>query len=389
MPGACLIHRLNEIDTKSTKMANTSAYVFPFRPFRNLDRTSPIARIDHRQNVGFDELTPMLEKLAPALPDPSDGDWGSRLIALFSSADVVFGKPEWITDLADEWIEKARPFVEAGEPIEFTILGFPFKAPVPLKTKRTLPDFGELVMLKRLHELALAIGRIHAPGARIHIFAEGAFARMNGMPQADSDAYFKALAEMSERAGFASSLVLHETAAIADTTPGFQKVWDETADMIRNRAAAGDDKTMTALTEARPVTFHLNATPGVPEDLLRRAYLKDPSAAELRSELEKRTDDGVVLYRAFLEARDRVSLLELFAPGALAMTVSPRPGRLGVRPLPLPADVLPYHGIPVWHRGREELTIEYRWDILTSDASFIALHMAADPDAEPFLLIAD
>jgi hypothetical protein len=370
-------------------MTSTSAYVFPFRPFRNLARTEQVAKITRRDHVTFDSLAPILDKLAPEIPVPTEGNWAGRLIALLAGPEVVFGEPAWITDLADEWTEKARPFVEAGKPIEFTILGFPFKAPVPLKTKRILPDFGELVMLKRLYELARAIGRIHSPGARIHIFAEGAFARINGMPQADSDAYFAALAAMSEKAGFGDCLVLHETAGIADGTPGFNAVWGRKANEIRARAQAGDAATVTALSEARPVTFHLNAAPGSSEDLLRRAYLGDASASQLRDDLERRTDDGVVRYRAFLEARDEVQLLERFAAGALGMTVSPRPGRLGVRPLPEPADVLPYHGVPVWNEEREELSIEYRWDMLTTDAELIALHMVDDRDPEPFLILSN
>jgi len=136
-----------------------------------------------------------------------------------------------------------------------------------------------------------------------------------------------------------------------------------------------------------PVTFHLNAAPHLSEDTLRRVYLKEPQVATLRHELEQRTDEGVVRYRAFLEARDNVQLLEQFAPGALGLTVSPRPGRLGVLPLPPPADVLPYHGMPLFKEKQGEITIEYRWDLLTEAQSYTSLHLEGDEDGEPYLLI--
>lgn len=365
----------------------TSAYVFPFRPFRNLDRTAPLARISAPREVTLADLQPMLDRLAPEITVPQGDDWEDRLVALLADPQVVFGQPEWITDLREHWLAMARPFVAAGRPIEFTILGFPYKAPTPLKTRRILPDFGELVMLKRLHELTVAIGRIHAPGARIHIFAEGAFARSSGKPRADSDAYFHALEDMAGASGYGASLVLHETARIADETPGFNEAWAMKADEIRARAAAGDERTMTALRDSLPVTFHLLAVLDQPEDLVRRAYANDPSAAALRADLDRRAAEGVILYRAFLEARDHVQLLEMFAPGALGMTVSPRPGRLGVRPLAAPATALPYHGIPVWNAQDGTLEIEYRWDILTGDGSYERLQLAGDADPEPFLLV--
>ncbi len=366
----------------------TSAYVFPFRPFRNLDRSIPVARIRDGGTCGLAAFEPQLGMLAPELGMPPSGEsWQERLIGLCCDPQTVFGRPEWIRDLAAHWIGMAEPFVAAKRPIEFTILGFPFKAPVPLKTRRKLPDFGELVMLRRLHEFALGVGRFHAPGARIHIFAEGAFARVNGMPQSDSDAYFDALVALSEAAGFGETLVLHETSRIADETPGFLGVWEEMAEEIRARAKAGDEKTVTALREARPVTFHLCANPGVSEEQLRLAYLGDPAAAELRADLERRSDEGVIRYRAFLEARDKVRLLEDFAPGALGLTVSPRPGRIGVRPLPEPANVLPYHGVPVWNEAEKQLRIEYRWDLITTDREWTGLYLEGDSDREPFLLL--
>jgi len=367
-------------------MSNTSAYVFPFRPFRNLERHEIRAQFTQR-HVNFSLALDLVEKLVPPLPKIEGENWETCLINLFTHEKVLFGKAEWIKDLADYWCEKARLFVQANKPIEFTILGFPHKAPVALKTKRILPDFGELIMLKKLHELARAISTFHAAGAKIHIFAEGAFARTSQMPQQDADAYFAALEAMNKQAGYDKTLILYDTSRIADETSGFLAAWDEATAQIKARAEAGDEKTLAALRDSRPVTFHLNATHDLDEDTVRRVYLNEPQFADLRQDLERRTDEGVVRYRAFLEARDNVQLLENFAPGALGLTVSPRPGRLGVRPLPPPADILPYHGVPCLNEAKTQLTIEYRWDLLSEEASYVSIHIEGDPDSAPYLLI--
>jgi len=367
--------------------AKTSAYVFPFRPFRNLSQTEPSIRLEEPKKVGKDFFQPILDVIAPALSLPAGETLDERLVSLFASDAVRFGEREWITDFADHWREQARYFIAKGEPILFTILGFPFKAPVPLKTDRILADFGELAMLKRLHEIGRAVAHEYSPGIKIHVFAEGAFAPINGMPQADSDAYFDSLVAMAEYWGFDEFIVLHETHAIAEQTPGFKDVWAKTAEHIKQRRDAGDETTCTALRDSFPVTFHLNANPGVDDDELRRAYLDDVSARALRDELVERSKEGVVFYRAFLEARDKIQLLEEFAPRALAMTVSPRPGRLGVLPLPAPADVLPYHGLPIWDDKAQALLIDYKWDFFCEDVRATPVYWDGDRESKPFLYL--
>lgn len=367
--------------------AKTSAYVFPFRPFRNLNKSKHAIHMSDARTVDKSFLLPLLDRIAPPLELPTGEKLEDRLVALFASDEVRFGEREWITDLADHWSAQARYFIGRNEPILFTILGFPFKAPVILKTDRILADFGELAMLKSLHEIGAAISREYQPGARIHVFAEGAFAPINGMPQADSDAYFRSLEKMLGSWGFDRHIVLHETNEIAERAPGFKQVWEETAQEIRDRRDAGEEKIRNALSDSFPVTFHLNANPGVDEDLLRRAYNREPSAQELYDALVERSYEGVVKYRAFLDARDKIQLLEDYAPKALAMTVSPRPGRLGVRPLPEPADVLPYHGLPIWDDEAGKLVIDYRWDFLCEEVEATPMYWDEDIEDKPFLYL--
>jgi hypothetical protein len=365
----------------------TSPYVFPFRPFRSLDKTAPLAEFAPARTVDRSFFEPMLEVLAPALTVPAGDTLEDRLLAFFAQPSVVFGDPDWILSLADQWKAGFRHFIERKEPMLFTILGFPFKAPVPLKTPRMLPDFGEVVMLKRLNEIGRAIAAVYPLGVKIHVFAEGAFARLNDIPQADADRYFDALEKMSRDFGFSEHVVLHDLQKAVEELNGFEKVWAEVSDEIRQRRDRGDEKTVVALRDALPVTFHLMRNEGVDDDTLRRAYLNDGSAKTVRADIQRRAEESVVGYRGFLEARDRVSMLERYAPRGVALTVSPRPGRIGVRPLPAPSDVLPYHGVPVWTPKSQALRIEYYWDLVHEAGSFEPIKLQGDADPTPFLYI--
>lgn len=365
----------------------TSAYVFPFKPFEFLQQELETSTFLPKRVVNEDYFRPVLKAVAPTVEVPDGDSLPDRLLAFFADPSICFGEPDWILQLGQKWKKEFTFFIEQNKPILFTILGFPFKAPVPLKTNRKLPDFGEVAMLARLHQIGAAIARVYEPGVEIHVFAEGAFHEMNGMPRADADAYFKALETVSAKFGYDRFVRLHDTSSIVDEVEGFKNVWDEVTEQIRTRRDRGDAETIDALTAAYPVTFHLNDVTAYNEEAIRNAYLDTSIGKELRTALDARSIDGVVRYRAFLEARDRLQLLERYTPKGVALTVSPRPGRIGVRPLPLPADVLPYHGVPVWNSTNSSLSIVYLWDLKRQGSTIEPIILDGDGDPAPFFYV--
>ncbi|MFD8702100.1 L-tyrosine/L-tryptophan isonitrile synthase family protein [Kitasatospora sp. NPDC059648] len=93
-------------------------------------------------------------------------------------------------------------FIDAGEPIVFTLPGFPCKSPNPAKVLGHLPDEGERLSLAFLHGLCARIGRIHPPGARILICSDGhIFGDVIDVPDDHIDEYSDELAAMIEREG--------------------------------------------------------------------------------------------------------------------------------------------------------------------------------------------
>lgn len=180
---------------------------------------------------------------------------------------------------------------------------------------------------------------------------------------------------------------IHDLSRAVDENPDFRRGWAKVTDEIRSRRDSGDEATLKAISDALPVRFHNLANPNVSEDELRRAYLDDGTAGALRRDIQQRAEEGVLPYRAFLEARDRIGLLERYAPDVLEMTVSPRAGRLGVRPLPAPSQILPYHGVPVISADKSRMRVEYLWDLMRSGKEITPVAIAVGPEDKLFLYI--
>ncbi|MFE5581102.1 L-tyrosine/L-tryptophan isonitrile synthase family protein [Kitasatospora sp. NPDC056531] len=90
----------------------------------------------------------------------------------------------------------------AGDPIVFTLPGFPCKSPNPAKVPGHLPDEGERLSLAFLDELCARIGWIYPPGARILICSDGhIFGDLINVPDEHIDEHSDELTAMIEREG--------------------------------------------------------------------------------------------------------------------------------------------------------------------------------------------
>ncbi|SPE48277.1 Pyoverdine/dityrosine biosynthesis protein [Streptomyces netropsis] len=89
-----------------------------------------------------------------------------------------------------EQLDQIRHFTEAGEPVLFTLPGFPCKSPNPAKVLGHLPDEGERLSLGFLDRLCARIGEMYEPGARMLICSDGhIFGDLINVPDAHIDAY--------------------------------------------------------------------------------------------------------------------------------------------------------------------------------------------------------
>ncbi|MER5349995.1 isocyanide synthase family protein [Kitasatospora sp. NPDC002551] len=99
-------------------------------------------------------------------------------------------------------MEQLADFITAGDPILFTLPGFPCKSPNLAKVLGHLPDEGERLSLTFLNRLAEEIGKLYEPGAKILICSDGhIFGDLIHVPDDHIDQYSDELAALIEREG--------------------------------------------------------------------------------------------------------------------------------------------------------------------------------------------
>ncbi|MGK4584098.1 L-tyrosine/L-tryptophan isonitrile synthase family protein [Kitasatospora sp. HPMI-4] len=100
-------------------------------------------------------------------------------------------------------LHQLASFVAVGDPIVFTLPGFPCKSPNPAKVLGHLPDEGERLSLGFLDRLCAAVREIHPPGARMVICSDGhVFGDLIRVPDDHIDAYSDELKAVIRREGF-------------------------------------------------------------------------------------------------------------------------------------------------------------------------------------------
>ncbi|MFG2194220.1 L-tyrosine/L-tryptophan isonitrile synthase family protein [Streptomyces sp. NPDC048639] len=107
-----------------------------------------------------------------------------------------------LLDAFPDQVRQLAPFVTAGEPVLFTLPGFPCKSPNPAKVLGHLPDEGERLSLRFLDRLCSRIATVYAPGARVLICSDGhLFGDLIHVPDAHIDAYSDGLQAMIRAEG--------------------------------------------------------------------------------------------------------------------------------------------------------------------------------------------
>ncbi|MQS15004.1 L-tyrosine/L-tryptophan isonitrile synthase family protein [Streptomyces kaniharaensis] len=114
-------------------------------------------------------------------------------------------------------LEQLVDFIAAGDPILFTLPGFPCKSPNPAKVLGHLPDEGERLSLTFLNGLCGEIGALYEPGARILICSDGhLFGDLIHVPDDHIDDYSDELAAMIEREGLTHLTTFDLRAVLGD-----------------------------------------------------------------------------------------------------------------------------------------------------------------------------
>lgn len=369
----------------------SNPYVYPSRSYKNLQRKVLADRFEKPRVVDVTYLHRLL-RCVPTVRWTSKGKTvEEKIFQLFLSKDVLFGPAAFLTDCTSMWLEKFSVFTRQKQPLLFTILGFPFKMPVSLKTRRRLPDMGEMLILHRLAGLARAIKKVYRPGARITIFTEGGFGAPVGVPESDWQVYHTALEKWVSVLGFADVLEVRRLSDM-EQMKGFSEAFARRRKENASKLKKKDASFLQKVEGAYMPMFRLVNSEAYPLELLMDVYNDALSEEELSSSarrvrlaLQRQTMKTLVYYFSYLQARDDVRFLETAVPGFLALSVSPKPERLGVIPVSREVSVLPYHGVPVYDTKKKRWSIEYLIDIRRDrTAVYTPIHVKGDKDKEPF-----
>lgn len=356
--------------------------VFPFKPFSRLN-----ARL---QKQTYADIETDLATLSVLLPKkifhnvhPHGKTIEEKIFSIFVDPNIRFGKKNDITRVKKFWHDRISYFTNNKKRLECTILGFPGKAPVPIKTRRRMPDFGELTSLHRLHELTRLLRRIYTPGARITIITEGLLGRGIGLSVQEATAYEKYLQRLIKQLHWDDTLRIVPLGKM-QKNPTYKKMLRSETRRFHTAYKKKDKKFLAKYTAAYASIFHLVSTRNNTDETVRDAYQGHPKTAQgkrLRTAIARKAHKATIGYFATLSVRDKLKFLETTVPHFLALTVSPKPYRLGFQLVPPTVKLLAHHGIPFGN------TIRYRQELLTSQKPYIRVFLTKDTDREPFLYL--
>ncbi|MEK7174693.1 MAG: L-tyrosine/L-tryptophan isonitrile synthase family protein [Patescibacteria group bacterium] len=368
----------------------SNPYVYPYVPFADLSRKDFRPVIVGERRIDDEALRSLVRRLPAPQPAVIGTTPAERILSIFSDESVRFGPREFIDDNRDAWLQKIDRFVATAEKIPFTILGFPFKIAVPLKTNRTMPDLGEATALRRLADIIDCVRREYAPGAHITVFTEGAFGRFSGIPESVWMRYREALKRLVAILDY-NDIEIRDLGDMENTVPDFAKRWEAKTAELGRLYENGDHNIREKYEGTRESLYRIIPTKERNLEVLMDVYNEDLTddavsneVRAIRKRLREEVHKAIFKYHAYLGVRDDLHYLETVAPGAIPLSVSPKPNRLGIIPLNLASVRLPYHGVPVYYPEKNLVDIEYLVDLLRSAATYTAVHWENDGDPKPF-----
>jgi len=266
--------------------------------------------------------------------------------------------------------------VEAGKPVQLTLMAFPFKVPNPGKVGfRRLPDLAELASLVRLHQLNLRAKSIYSPGLQIHIIHDGSYiagifgVTLNEVRSYES--YFARLVQSLETPGF---IYLHDFEVLQ--TNCVQNACQAEAQFEAAALSWWRESRHTAeWKDSFSKTLGMMDLRGFPRQQVSELLDQSASGAlapEYR-DLERAVHIAMIRYfarDAMLHERDP---RPLFFPDAVHATTRCRPRRLAIWMVNRGQSLLPWHGIGVVSR-------KGKWGVA------LARDVTANPAYQPILL---
>lgn len=371
----------------------SNPYVYPYTPFADLGNKKLTSSFVEGEKLSTEAIKSLVSKLKQVEVAYKGETVDEKILSIFLDEQVLFGPREYVEDNSEKWVEGFKVFTSENKPIVLTILGFPFKMPVPIKTNRKHPDMGEVLSLKRLYDLTQLISKVYSPGAAVTIFTEGVFGRFNNQPEQEYKTYKDDLFRIVQDMGWDKNISLLELEEMEKLDPNFSVRFDQKVEQNKKLFAENDESFMKKYEGARDSILRIINTRDLNKniELLMDVYndkLSDsevsPEVVEVRKYIEKNAHETLLRYHAYLMVRDDLDYIYRTLPNAITLSVSPKPNRLGVIPVTEDCVRLPYHGVPIYHRDNNYFTIEYLIDIMRDGNEYTKIYWESDSENLPF-----
>lgn len=375
----------------------SNPYVYPYVPFKKLEqaflRIENDNFIKNGKIINLRDIAGILNKIKMPTIKVKGKTVEEKIFSHFLDDNVLFGPREYIEDNRAFWLEKINYFVSRNKKIRFTLLGFPFKMPVPFKTNRTLPDMGEVLILLQLNHLAEQMKKVYLPGVEIVVFTEGGLGKFVGVSDQEGEAYKDFLIFLNKKLGFYKNIKIMDLADM-EKEAEFENKFQINLKKMKTDLTKKEAGFMEKFEGAKPSLLRIINTRKYSERDLAQVYdekISDdkvsPAILKIRQMIRKKVEQSLTGYFAYLKTRDDLNYLEKKVPHFLALSVSPKPKRLGIIPVNTWSDKLPYHSVPLYILKNKHFMMEYLVDLKYGNYICEACYLQEDKEKKPFYYI--
>ncbi len=373
-------------------MLKSNKYVYPYTPFANLHNKEFTSKFLKPRTINLNELKSLVNKIQRRPEIKASGkNISEKIFSIFLSEEILFGPSEYLLQNKEGWIRSFDKYISRGEVLQLTILGFPFKIPVPLKTNRKMPDLGEVLSLTRLYHICELINSVYHPGAVITVFTEGVFGRFNGIDKAEYDAYKESLEILVEQLGYGKFIKIVELEKMENQVEDFEVVFSKKLEANKKKYASNDSDFMKKYNGAKESIYRIANTRDIhiAESVLMDVYNEDAmnvsnEVKSIREVIASSAHEMLLKYHSYLEVRDDLDYINKVVPDAITLSVSPKENRLGIIPVAKHCLRLPYHSVVVVNSDNSSFTLEYLIDIKRTGGKYTPVHLELDNDKAPF-----
>lgn len=376
----------------------SSPHVYPYTPFDDLSNKELKSVFKKHKKIDWKKVK---EIISDQVLDINDLDIDKsqskkeQLYQLFTNNKVRFGDLELISIDKDLWLKRFEYFIKKDEKIVLTILGFPFKVPLLLKTNRDLPDMGDVLALNRLNNMVELVKEIYPQGARIVIFTEGSFAGFSEHSPKVVAEYEDFLEEMVKQLGFTKNLKLFKLGKM-EREPSFENLYLENIKHFRKLYEQKDEEYMKRFEGTissiyrviPPKVNNINLLCDIYNDNLAQKRLTN-KIKKIRKSLKERSQETTMKYHAYLKTRDDLDFIQKTFPHSLPLSVSPKRGRIGLLPINENITKIPHHALTIYDAKKNKFDLVYYIDLLRDGSEYTPVYLAEDPEDKPFYYIKD